>query len=157
MKKLLLFSFLMLCLNLNAQIVRSEDTVKPDKEICIGVGNYCSTWFKDLVYFTFPDNSFTEIKVQWYYTLKKSELDEIYSEIDRVFALSEFPKGTSFEFTNFEGKKITIIFHKSGYKGVSFVNHVNVAPTIGNPKGIVTQLTDKLNRRQVDKLFGKEK
>lgn len=158
MKKILVIILLVLGLGANSQITRSTDLVKADKDISMLGGSVHSIWYGDNVILKFKDLQFTTTDVYWKYSLTKSELNDVYTEIERVFTLSEYPKGTSFDFANAKGEKITVRFDKSmGYKTVNFFNKVSVSPTVGNPDGIIIQISAVFTKAQIDKLFDNKK
>lgn len=125
MKKLLLVVVLILGFNVNAQIVRRSEESKPDEVISVNMGTTKMNRYGEIYVLDMPDLT-TKSDAKWSYMLKKSEMIEIYNEVFRAMNSAEYKKGERFDYKNWKGDLVTILYDKMmGVKSIQFVTMRN--------------------------------
>ncbi|QSW90958.1 hypothetical protein J0383_09150 [Flavobacterium endoglycinae] len=145
MKKLLLAVVLIMCFSLNAQIMKRSEERKPDEVISVNMGTTKMNRFGEIYVLNMPDGT-SKSDVRWYFMFKKEEITEIYNEVSRAMNSDEYKKGESFDYKNWEGAMVTILYDKTmGVKSIQFVKR---------EKEFVEHIGGPLTLKNLQKLFG---
>jgi hypothetical protein len=125
MKKLLLAVVLIVGINLNAQIIKLPEAVKPDEVISVNMGTTKINKYGEIYFLDMPDLTSKDDK-RWGYELKKTEMIELYTEIFKTMNSAEYKKGERFVYRNWKGDLVAILYDKMmGTKSIQFVTMQN--------------------------------
>ena len=139
MKRVLLVVAFVLSFNLNAQIIKLPEEIKPDEVISVNMGTTKMNRYGEIYFLDMPDLT-SNSNERWGFQFKKTEMIEIYNEVFKTMNSAEYKKGESFIYRNWKGDLVAIVYDKMlGAKSIQFttmkdksVEHIGGVLTLKN-------------------------